>query len=802
MRPKMCLIAGVADDETDTFDRLAECSVMTPPPPTAAQGPVNLTPLIAAVESGDRAATLAALGDPLPAEAWEWAGRYFLQTGRFVDASRVLGRVLDPDAPTRRRLTLARNLAALAKHRPELVTRIDPRSIAHAAAGEDADATFVIADTPSGLQTIVHRPPAGPPVSMSPGNEPRAALAHAMQQLAPLIEQRTSLGVYGLGDGYLLAALGECDTPSELGQRQCVHVIAEDDAHLVTALCLHDYAGPRGPIAQPRFRFYLGSDWSAQMAAAFAGDPMLPFPATGVAHGAAGNAIQPRVQKLAADVTRRAEQLAAANTAHYASVDTADLAAVFGDDPPRPPRVLAITCRYTTVLQHSTRDALAAFDALGCETHLLIEPADDHLITPVSIAAAIAQFKPDLVFLIDHLRYEYADRFPPQLPMTCWIQDHLANLTHPSVGPRVGLRDYVFTSIAPRYVNQSNYPARQMIDLPKLTRTPQRPATWSTDGDDLVYVSNASQPIDVLTDASVEATGDDPAMRRFVRTCCDSIVGVYEQGDALATFADVRRVVVATVQQTAAGVSPEAVSLTVQHLHQSFNSALYRRQALRWARDIAADRGLSLGVYGNGWERLDEFASHARGPVDYGPDLEALTRRTRINLQIVPFLCTHQRLLDGLVAGGFFLVRSHPWDQLLSEVAAFLDAHGDPSIATTDGLRASVAADRRAELDGLLERAATVADIGYAVDLIEQVRCYQRARHIDADAVLLPRLEDVSFNSADQLAARVDRYLDDPDARTAVATEQRESVERRLTYTAGMARVIQAIHRLLTDELT
>ena len=42
--------------------------------------------------------------------------------------------------------------------------------------------------------------------------------------------------------------------------------------------------------------------------------------------------------------------------------------------------------------------------------------------------------------------------------------------------------------------------------------------------------------------------------------------------------------------------------------------------------------------------------------------LEDLTRRSRINLQIVPFITLHQRLLDGLVAGGFFLVRDNPAD--------------------------------------------------------------------------------------------------------------------------------------------
>ena len=51
--------------------------------------------------------------------------------------------------------------------------------------------------------------------------------------------------------------------------------------------------------------------------------------------------------------------------------------------------------------------------------------------------------------------------------------------------------------------------------------------------------------------------------------------------------------------------------------------------------------------------------------MQYGPDLEALTRRSKILLQLEPYACyTHQRMLDALLAGGFTLVRSHPINTL------------------------------------------------------------------------------------------------------------------------------------------
>ena len=71
----------------------------------------------------------------------------------------------------------------------------------------------------------------------------------------------------------------------------------------------------------------------------------------------------------------------------------------------------------TTVLQYSMRDWLAAFEQLGCQTSLLVEPGRHCTLTPASYLQAMLDFEPDLFVLHDHARHEYGRWFPANLPM-------------------------------------------------------------------------------------------------------------------------------------------------------------------------------------------------------------------------------------------------------------------------------------------------------------------------------------------------------------------------------------------------
>ena len=74
------------------------------------------------------------------------------------------------------------------------------------------------------------------------------------------------------------------------------------------------------------------------------------------------------------------------------------------------------------------------------------EPSPAGRMYQHGIRRALDEFRPDLVFQIDHLRHEHGQLSPPGLPFACWIQDHLPHLQTPVAGrsgrARSGYRCY------------------------------------------------------------------------------------------------------------------------------------------------------------------------------------------------------------------------------------------------------------------------------------------------------------------------------------------------------------------------
>ena len=59
---------------------------------------------------------------------------------------------------------------------------------------------------------------------------------------------------------------------------------------------------------------------------------------------------------------------------------------------------------------------------------MLIESSDHTFCSPEVILQTLLEFRPDLVVVIDHLRCELKEVFPPSLPFVTWVQDQLSHL--------------------------------------------------------------------------------------------------------------------------------------------------------------------------------------------------------------------------------------------------------------------------------------------------------------------------------------------------------------------------------------
>jgi hypothetical protein len=521
---------------------------------------------------------------------------------------------------------------------------------------------------------------------------------------------------------------------------------------------------------------------------------MLPFPTITVKLSLQSSTIDAKLGQIMLGFNARLRAFRDEYAAYANELTPQKLAELLSDRPPRKPRVLLLTTRFSTVLQFATRDSADAFIANGWDAKIFIEPSPYHAINRLAIAQSAAEFKPDVIFQLDHLRHEHGDLFPTNVPFVCWIQDHLANLTRVEAGKSIGRRDFVLTNREHVYHKDYAYPLRQCIYLDKATRVPPQPAQWEQSGDELAFVSNCSRDPRELASALVAKIADSVSAE-VVRIFCARTIERYAAGETLATARELRDALRSVEIEKGIDLGSRVqIDQLMGALSHPFNDTLYRQQALRWAANTAGEMGLEIGLYGTGWEKNPEFATFARGYIDYGEALQHLTRRTRINLQIVPFAATHQRLLDGLICGGFFLIREHPVNRIPAAFTAFVEANFDPSVQTTENASRVVSAELRPEFARLLNQYRKLIDVA---DPVHRVRTFKER----ALVAKLPHLDDVSFSDQASFRERIDRFVNDRGARDAITAVQRQFVMDRFTYTAHMKRVVNEIRERIQSEV-
>lgn len=720
------------------------------------------------------------------------AAQSHLRDHQWRSAAQAFSAIDRRDSDCQFRLNLARNMADLAERRPELYPIL-------IGALPDAGDKFAVIRGKAGRWTIGTRAEAGRYESLSRGGDPVSSTVQTLNEIRSTWQRGSSTALCGFGDGYVLSALAKYSPKLNLGRQQAICVIEPDLKLVLACLLLHDYSGPDGPIRQQRFRFFLGENWAGEFQREILSDVYLPFPETNICQTTHYAAMEAVFQRLIQIQLENDRQFAQATAEIYDAMKADDLAQLFGDDPPRRPRVLLVTSLFTTVLQYSTASAAQAMQQLGWETKTLIEPTGYHALRKRAIRRAVMDFKPDFVLLIDHLRHEYDGVFPPQLPFACWIQDHLPNLCNLKAGAEVRARDFVLTAIGTHFVQQYGYPARQIVDLPNLARVPVRPTTWKNDGPDLTYISNWSRTTDEVIREVLSQVSASSQLRIIADQSIAQMLGVYERGECLATQRDVRQVVQAAQQLCGILITdPSLLDGLVNLLWDRLNNQLYRHQALCWAADVAKQNGLELALYGRGWETHPELSQFARGVVQHGADLENLVRRSKINLQLEPFACfTHPRLLSGIFAGGFFLVRDHPFNHQPQELLDFIDENLGSEIETVFDARAKVSSPKREALESILIRCSAMSE---QADPIQMARNWQRAGLLQAGHLQMADLSHVTFSNSHDLREKIGRFLADEKLRRTVGESLRGDLESRLSYEAGLKRACKKIGDLLRTE--
>jgi len=743
-----------------------------------------------AAQDWDRAEALNRdLAGPLTDATREHQAILHMQQERWQEAADAWNAIASKNDQAILRHTLCRNLASLKSHRPTVYRTIVDADVAEA---------YRIHTFADGQQTIAAADATGKLTYFS--RNPATDIASALTQLKPHCDQGNCIALLSVGDGHVLKALAALPQTLMLGMQQPVVLLEPDPRLLLATLLIQDFTGPAGPIEQQRFLWYVGPQWLDAFRIDALTELYFPFPQVNVKAGIAGAGIERSLVRVIAELQKVDAKADTDLKAHYQPLTKDDFARALTGQSGRPPRVLLLTTLFSTVLQYSTRDAAEAFRALGWSTLVAIEPAPHLRLTRSAIRRMLADFKPDLVFQIDHNRFEHGNLFPANLPFVDWIQDLLPNLMTPAAGRQIGPNDFVLAPSLQRWVDQFAYPARQCLEFRKLTRVPRRPTSWASESEKVVYVSNWSQTPEQMRSALI-AEAQGPA-KEVMAQCAERMIQVYAAGGALPAPGDVRRLLVQTLADLELAADERLLRSTTSRLFDRMNNLLFRQQGLQWAAQACRAAGLQLRIFGNDWEKHPTFAPYAAGPIGYGEALEHLTRSAGVNLILEPFMCTaHQRPIDALVAGGFCLVRDHPTNHTTD---AWIDllARAPDSLQSDLAIRDSLNADDQVAYDTIRAVCDALDAAPGDIDHAATVRRLQAAGFLPQHGPMVPLLDQVLFSTSETLADKLLRFSRDAELRSEIARVQRRTITERYSYTAGMERMTRFIVQRLCEPTT
>jgi hypothetical protein len=309
---------------------------------------------------------------------------------------------------------------------------------------------------------------------------------------------------------------------------------------------------------------------------------------------------------------------------------------------------------------------------------------------------------------------------------------------------------------------------------------------------DVSFVSHCSAPAKALLDQEI-AKQNTPQSKRVLTQIFERIQARYDAGESVTMRHEFTSIIDEVLAAAKLSIDDPAPLLNI--FSHKINNALFRHQTLEWLAEL----DVRVHLYGRGWENNPKFARSARGVADNESELSAIYKASKINLQVTPFGAAHQRVFDGLAAGGFFLLRACPGDRAdriyrdLWDWCVANDVHSDAK------LRKAMDARARGYLDELT-RLNNRSPLDHGFDFVSELAVCATGGFTRNASTLWPEYDRVAFSTKQQLHDCVRHFLHDDADRAQVVRSMRDRVLERMTYKAIAQQTIEFVTNDLTKQ--
>jgi hypothetical protein len=311
----------------------------------------------------------------------------------------------------------------------------------------------------------------------------------------------------------------------------------------------------------------------------------------------------------------------------------------------------------------TSRDGLAGLAALGAETEWFVYDRPDCVSTEAQLQR-IAKLGPQLVLLVDTFREDIR----PSLPNSTVCATIIRELEESETTPELGEHDFVFVPRRQQldYFAEAGVPDDRLFELPLAANTDIFQPTPLSDQEQLHYVSDvalvANRPSVDPKDYNINL----PTHQKLWQSVINEIQLTPEkyQFDSAKRF--LKRAQCCGVELTEVDMIDHFARLIQLYLGETVQREVFALEIVQNNYDLKIWGYCGLaGNEPNGcpkdWQASD-LRPLATGCVSNGPVMNRLFNAAKIHLHVSSRGWMDQAVLDGIAAGAFFLVKSHPND--------------------------------------------------------------------------------------------------------------------------------------------
>jgi len=601
----------------------------------------------------------------------------------------------------------------------------------------------------------------------------------------------------GIGTGWELDFAYRRTHRVFLEASSALYVVEPSAALFAVALHVHDW---RDLLADPRVCVFVGEAAGRQFADLLETDAAWPVPQRRFMLRCDADHADTSLQSIIESVAKSRAAESASRRAHiatrYEDRDSAWWAERFaaatredGMATDRPLRILGLTSIHTTFLQYSMRDCLKALERLGHHTKLLIEPQPYQHLDPTTALRTQIEFDPDLVLILSRMRDECREIVHPAIPSVCWDQDALPWVFDAQRRPQLAWNDFLMGFSAATAPRRFGWPQHRCLPCP-MAGSPDAFSPEPLPEDELApyrcdvsYVSHASATPVAEADA-VAGWLPDERLRRIFRAAVERLLPGWLRGGEFPG-----RVMTAIFDAAAELREQDPVWDDLTKLIpacQRVGDRAFRHVALGWVADWSDRTGRSFALWGNGWGNHARLSKYARGAARNGRELRCIYQASSVNLQLMGFGFLHQRALDGLMAGAFFMCRRSSSDVPAPQRERLLSLLDRYQVTSATELAALRPTGARQPILELIESLGADPR-GLCPQWIEIQHQALRDRY---PADVIPDFAEIGFTDACSFAQHVEWFLATPQERTRIAARIRRILVEQYSYEARMSEML------------